>query len=525
MKMNQINHDLIIQVDNIYSKIIGFIPESLFFELKDEMSYLIQGAEWTPKYNTFVEKQDNEGNIVKVRLWDGKKHLLRKSKGGLYFYTGLLSVFKKCALKYNLSVKYIDKRKKHQPNINFNWNEDYKLRDYQKQVVFEAKRFTRGILKATTGAGKTILTGKIIYELNTAPFLFIVLTKDLLYQAKEEFEKFFMTKDIGIIGDGQLDIKPITIITIQTVMATLGKKASFLDDDKIDGGTIDISGNKKEIISELLKSAKGVYFDECQHAAAETCEIVLKNLPNAYYRFGGSATPYREDNAEIVIQGLFGRYICDINASFLIENGYLMQPDITFINISKQPYKANNYQDEYKELIVKNEIRNKIISSYANVFYNNNMSTLILVREIEHGKLLESMIKNSVFVHGSMPSKKRRQNIDDLKSGKLKIMIATSIADEGLDVPRLEALILAGSGKSSTKAFQRIGRVIRKHKEKKNAIVIDFMDSGKYQNRHSYARKKIYKTEQLFKINTNYDFSKFVEQPKENSLVVTSNLW
>lgn len=523
--MNLKKNDLIIHVNNIDTKIIGFIPESLYYELRDEMSYLIQGAEWTPKYNTFIEKQDKEGNKIKVRAWDGKKHLLRKIKYGLCFYTGLLSVFKKCVEKYNLSIKYVDKREKPENNFILNWDENYKLRDYQQQVIFEAKRFTRGIIKATTGAGKTILTGRIIYELKTAPFLFIVLTKDLLYQAKEEFEKFFMTKDIGIVGDGQLDIKPITIMTIQTVMATLGKKADFLDDDKIDGGTIDISGNKKDKIIELLKSANGVYFDECQHAAAETCEIVLKNLPNAYYRFGGSATPYREDNAEIVIQGLFGRYICDINASFLIENGYLIQPDITFINITKQKYSSNNYQDEYKELIVKNNIRNKIIASYANVFYKNNISTLILVREIEHGKTLEKMIKNSVFVHGNMTTSKRRKNIDDLKSGKLKIMIATSIADEGLDVPRLGALILAGSGKSSTKAFQRVGRVIRKHNEKKNAIVIDFMDGGKYQNKHSYARKRIYKTEPLFKISTNYDFSKFVEEKKDIPLVITSNLW
>jgi superfamily II DNA or RNA helicase len=56
-------------------------------------------------------------------------------------------------------------------------------------------------------------------------------------------------------------------------------------------------------------------------------------------------------------------------------------------------------------------------------------------------------------------------------------LIASKIFDQGIDIPELDALILAGSGKSSARALQRIGRVIRSYPSKKWANVIEFWDN------------------------------------------------
>jgi type I site-specific restriction endonuclease len=47
----------------------------------------------------------------------------------------------------------------------------------------------------------------------------------------------------------------------------------------------------------------------------------------------------------------------------------------------------------------------------------------------------------------------------------------------GVDVPALDALVLAGGGKSSTRHLQRIGRVCRPYKDKTHGVVVDFDDS------------------------------------------------
>ena len=77
---------------------------------------------------------------------------------------------------------------------------------------------------------------------------------------------------------------------------------------------------------------------------------------------------------------------------------------------------------------------------------------------------------------------------------------AIILFDEGIDCKPLDTIILAGSGKSATRALQRIGRILRPYPGKKDAIAIDFMDHAKYMLAHSKKRRKMYKSEEEFNI-------------------------
>lgn len=103
-------------------------------------------------------------------------------------------------------------------------------------------------------------------------------------------------------------------------------------------------------------------------------------------------------------------------------------------------------------------------------------STMIIIGKIEYGELLATNIPNSVLVFSKMGKKKRTQAIADFAAGNLRCMIATSLADEGLDVPRANVLILAAAGRSSAKAEQRTGRVLRTFHDKTHGTIHDFMD-------------------------------------------------
>ena len=105
-------------------------------------------------------------------------------------------------------------------------------------------------------------------------------------------------------------------------------------------------------------------------------------------------------------------------------------------------------------------------------------SILILVSTVEHGERLQADIANSIVVHAKIGKKRRTEAIDNFRSGALRCMIATSLADEGLDVPRASVLILAAGGRSSGKLEQRAGRVMRAHAGKEFGIVHDFVDAG-----------------------------------------------
>jgi len=133
--------------------------------------------------------------------------------------------------------------------------------------------------------------------------------------------------------------------------------------------------------------------------------------------------------------------------------------------------------------------------------------TLILVRQINHGKILEELIPGSCFISGTSSKKKRKDHIQAMKNHEAPVTISTSIFDQGVDVKPLQVLIQAGSGKSPTRALQRIGRIIRPYEypdgtKKTEAIAIDFMDHCRYMLGHSKKRLKIYQTEPEFNIET-----------------------
>ena len=69
----------------------------------------------------------------------------------------------------------------------------------------------------------------------------------------------------------------------------------------------------------------------------------------------------------------------------------------------------------------------------------------------------------------------------------------------GINVKNIHTIYLTESFKSEVIIRQSIGRGLRKHKDKKKLVIIDFVDdyrSGKFKNylyKHAEARQEIYK--------------------------------
>lgn len=219
-----------------------------------------------------------------------------------------------------------------------------------------------------------------------------------------------------------------------------------------------------------------------------------------------SATPYRDKGDDILIEACFGKCIAEISASFLIRKGWLVKPEINFVHIDNMrncPY--SSYPQIYKYALKENSLRNEWIAKISTRMVDEGRLPLVLCTHIDHGKMLNSMIPGSVFLHGSISKKKRLEHLELMRQRKCGVTITTSIFDEGIDVRPLDTLILSGSGKSSTRALQRVGRILRpwpnrENNQKKNAIVVDFVDHVKYLEVHSSKRRKIYRTEEEFVI-------------------------
>lgn len=497
---------IVLKIGNIETDIIGHLSTEDYKALEKKLSFRPAGYQYTPAFNEFF--CDSEGKKVR-RKWDGWKRQCWRNKKRTYFPTGLMSLAIEVFQERKIEFKRQDLRIIPEKNLFLELDPCLEMRDYQAASVDSCVQRTRGILQAATGAGKTAMAARLIQQLGVAPFLFFVTSTDLLEQAKDSLEAFLLENGqhikVGQIGGGIIDIRDINVLTIQTTVRALGKawdsKTKFDNEDTDDPTPIE--EHREEIIN-LLKETKGSICDEVQHWRAETCQDVNKALPNCYFTYGLSATPYRDEGDDMMIQSCFGRKIGEITASKLIRDGWLIKPNIKMVHIKQERSPLKHYQSIYKDYVVENKYYNGVIANIANAFIKQNRLVLILVNHIPHGQNLAAMIPGARFLSGSSPKDRRKDSLNALRRKEISCIVSTSIFDEGIDVKPLDTVILAGQGKSKVRAMQRIGRILRPYEDewgkKTKATAIDFVIHQKHLEKHGQEREAMYHSEEEYVI-------------------------
>ena len=119
---------------------------------------------------------------------------------------------------------------------------------------------------------------------------------------------------------------------------------------------------------------------------------------------------------------------------------------------------------------------------------------LMLVNQVEHAKELALRIPGAVPTFAGMGRKARREALEGFRAGQVRCLIATSLADEGLDLPNASVLILVSGGRSNAKTEQRTGRVLRAFEEKTHGVIYDFSDSfHPLMAKHARVRQELYR--------------------------------
>lgn len=480
---------MVIETNNICGKIVDRLSPQQLQILGDACSFTVQGAEFM-KFSKYS----------KYRHFDGVKKLFNKQTRK--FPIGLLTkVVDICSQWEKVDIE--DCRIHLEDVYDYKYDDSI-LRDYQRDCVIASLVNGNGILKVATGGGKTIIAGCTIGALKKKT-IFIVHTKDLLYQAKDSFDRLFPDEEIGQIGDGVIDYQNITVATMQT-LAILGDvdiEKSF-DEDAGSEEKMQADIQKKQKFAEYAKTVQCVMMDEVQIVSSKTATGVRFLFPSADYAFGYSASPWRDDGSDLAIEAAFGSRIIDINASYLIQKGYLVRPTILIKKTHYPVYNSGTYAEIYKKFIVENGERNAQVADDAMQAFSKGMNTLILVTQIKHGEYLENIINLSGvhcdFISGKSGMKKRKQAIQDMRDGKISLLIASTIADVGLDIPRLQCIVEAGAGKSSVTALQRLGRIMRPFENKDTCLFISYRDRCKYICDHIDKKIQIWRTENEFRI-------------------------
>lgn len=446
------------------------LSDGLLRDLDAALAMPIPGARYSPR--------------VRSGFWDGKKHLFYKATCN--FPRGLLQRVQALLdeAKVTYTVDDLRKRPALAPvaldKIKPGMLKGITLRAYQVEAARRALAAERGILWLATNAGKTEVACAMMKVLKECHVLFLVHKKALLNQTISRIAERLGTieEHIGRVGDGCWSPKRITVATIQT----LARK-----------------GARHEAAKRLLKETDVLFVDEGHHTRSNTWYAVCAMCP-AQFRYILSGTPFGSGNG-LMVEAAVGPVVARVSNGELIDLGVSAMPTIEMLPVEEPVIDPlASWEEVYKEGIVTNTARNGMIAEKARGFAKEKKPTLILIRELWHGDLireaLEALKVKCSFVHGEMPISRVEHEKARFEDGKIPVLIASPIFDEGIDVPAIKALIVADGGKSVRATLQKIGRGLRQKDGENVLAVVDFADlTHRWLSRHSLDRIAIYEEE------------------------------
>lgn len=384
----------------------------------------------------------------------------------------------------------------------------FKRRDYQISSVVKAYINKRGLIEIATGGGKSEVFIALTMLLNRKT-LVVNNLNNITQQIKNRYlKRGLSSKEVGFSGsEPNWTSKQICISTTTTIY----------------------NGIKKcnPQITRLLKEVEVLIFDEAHHSRAESWSTIAA-VANAEYCFHFTGTGVRnkeeplEDPSDALVYGVTGGPIVSIPSTFLRSRGWQPNPIIHYLCYpsNRQGRRANAYKETNwhvlkSESIIHNHNRNSIAVDTLVELDKIGVITLAVTDSIHHGKMILKALNafgvKSLFSYGGntivyMDKGKLKEmpgssaQIDEvIREGSVRVVIGSSIYDEGVDISSLEAVMLLSGGKSARRFLQRVGRIRSRSKEPNVALVFDFWDPYNIITaRHSAARRKEAELEAMY---------------------------
>lgn len=361
---------------------------------------------------------------------------------------------------------------------------DMGLYDYQETAVETMIDAKYGILKATTGSGKTQMGIALIKRLRRRA-LWLCHTADLLKQSRDRALQYMDAGLTGTITEGKVNVGVgVTFATVQTMAG------------------LDLS---------LYRDYWDVVIVDEAHRVGSSAttftryERVLNHLA-ARHKYGLTATPERSDGLIQATFALIGKVAYEVPEEAVADRvmGVKIRTVETEAEITDRclnPDGTINYTRLIEHLTGDRE-RNRLIAE--TIAENRGHSCLILSERLEQLRKIMAllpgdMLEECAYIDGKMTSKKakmeREQAIEDMRSGKKKYLFSSlSLSREGLDIPRLDRLFFASPAKFSAVITQAVGRVRRTFPGKETPVVYDFVDTDiGYCERAYKMRKRSYR--------------------------------
>ena len=227
---------------------------------------------------------------------------------------------------------------------------------------------------------------------------------------------------------------------------------------------------------DKLFIANGFAVHNCHHGPAHTFYEVLNTFP-ARYRFGLSATPRRKDQLEFRLWDCIGPIVYNVENRVLVDAGHISTARVGMVGTGTVPL-----EEMWSKVITelsKDEQRNTLILRLIHRSVEQGRTVLVLSDRVSHCEWIQEALQkegtNARLMIGRVSADEREEIRQDRE---VQVIVGTTVADEGLDMPHLDTLILTSPSNNQGRIKQRVGRIRRIFKGKRDPIVYDLVDSG-----------------------------------------------
>jgi len=431
--------------------------ETVMKTLYHSLRFREPGYFHSPAYKLFIRSRGQRG-------WDGHVEFFNKLNGK--FMTGLLPEIAKALSTLGIKLEIEDNRTEKIEHVEITPSsiDGVVLHDYQVDIANKAWKMERGIIKAATSAGKTLLFTALIKSIpENTPTLVLFRSKTLASQTYQVFKQNGV-KNAGLLHGESWNPNIIMCATIQS-------HAHY---------------------EELLDKFKVLIVDECHEFTTNNSIKVFKKMKNCRYRFAFSATPWPhgDDVKKYKLKSWFGPVLGDIGTKYLQERNILSDSNCVFHVIDRpENIDMEDYAASYEKGVICNQYFHQKIKDIIDSYESGRI--LILVERLDHGDALAKMIPGSYWVQGKDDEETRKFVIDKLTKsdpGEKVCAISSKIFTTGINI-FLHAIVNAAGYKSDIMTIQRIGRGLRKAEDKERLDYHDFyFMNNHYLEEHSKAR-------------------------------------
>lgn len=371
-----------------------------------------------------------------------------------------------------LSEPIVDERTSgNEVATGFTLNPAFKFRDHQAAPAQELLNFCKNnkyaVLEAPCSCGKTVVMTWVAGMLGRK-VLVLVDMGSLQGQWQEAF-KIVWNKESHILDKNSTTLGDVCIATFQMLHYN------------------------PELVNAVRKEFGTIVLDEYHGTQSTTRREVMMKL-NSKYRIGCTATMMKKNYSDDVLTDM----VADVSVRMVDKNS--LKAEVFFLDTGVK-FSSSNPDDwgKIQSKLGKDAHRNRLVAGVVADLYKEGRTIAVVCVTIDSCNAVAAELnkicpecKLRVYI-GSTNLKQDQALRADMANGTINVVITVKKLDRGVDLPSLDALVLAKPANNEAFVVQVAGRVVRPLEGKLNPVIYDLVDRSELSLRFASNRRRWYR--------------------------------